>query len=272
MKYSFKQAQRFHPDTPIILLGDQSNSHYDMVSHHLITDYSNGAQNFEKLYKHRSQNDYDYELFCFKRWFIIKEFIDKNGCCGSFICLDSDVLIYDNLNCISSWLQEGQRMTICNSNGPEYAFFDTSDVLATFCAFICKIYTDHDYSNLLDTFYSDHVAAGRDGGVCDMTAFYHFSKENPALVADLHVIKNRTVFVDNFIISDGFVMDYGKRRKKVYWKNGSPYGIHIESGEYIRFLAIHFQGKAKKIMPRYFRGQGIWLQRLKDLLRFIHIR
>ncbi len=44
-----------------------------------------------------SSNPYDYELICFQRWFYIRDFIEKQEM-EYFLCMDSDVLLYCNIN------------------------------------------------------------------------------------------------------------------------------------------------------------------------------
>jgi hypothetical protein len=43
LKYALKQARKFNPDSPIYLLGDESNNHYPFVIHVNIADYSASA-------------------------------------------------------------------------------------------------------------------------------------------------------------------------------------------------------------------------------------
>ena len=50
-------------------------------------------------------------------------------------------------------------------------------------------------------------------------------------------------------IPQGFEMQ--GRIKKIYWQDGLPYGKKADTGEFIRFNALHFQGGVKHKLNRY---------------------
>ena len=72
-----KQACKNNED--VFLLGDDGNKSYCPDNHVSIFDYYEGATEFEKLYRHLSTNDLTVELFCFSRWFIMRDFLRKNN-------------------------------------------------------------------------------------------------------------------------------------------------------------------------------------------------
>ncbi len=137
--YCLEQAKKTNPEARIILLGDEANKPYDSsFEHYLISDYFEGATDFEKVYRHQSSNPYWYELICFQRWFIIRDFVQKNNIEQCYGC-DTDIMIYDDL---SKYIPEGNfKLTIANKNGPQCSYF-TNKSINDFCNYILKQYTD----------------------------------------------------------------------------------------------------------------------------------
>ena len=93
LKYSLAQAQRSNPSSTIFLLGDSSNDAYEFVEHRSMFDYFSEAAQFKKIYKHYSTNGSDFELICFQRWFILREFLKTYGI-QQCLYLDSDIMLY----------------------------------------------------------------------------------------------------------------------------------------------------------------------------------
>ncbi len=79
LKYALKQARKFNPDSPIYLLGDETNNKYPFVTHFNISDYSQSADEFRNVYRHLTSGTIDYELFTFLRWFYVRDFVVKNN-------------------------------------------------------------------------------------------------------------------------------------------------------------------------------------------------
>jgi hypothetical protein len=78
LKYSLGQAKHSDPESRIYLIGDISNDCYDFVEHHSFSNYFQGALDFSKIYRHYNTTSYEYEIFCFQRWYILLEFLVNN--------------------------------------------------------------------------------------------------------------------------------------------------------------------------------------------------
>lgn len=74
------QEKSTNSKSEVILLGDSDNSIVNFATHRNTSDSFEEAREFEELYqdKHRSSNPYEYELICFQRWSVLKEFMQKN--------------------------------------------------------------------------------------------------------------------------------------------------------------------------------------------------
>ena len=92
-----KQMRLFNPDNRICLISDGIPDGCDFVEYHDINDYWDSSVEFDKIYLHLSSNPRDYEMFCFQRWFVIRDFVQKQGF-EYFLCVDSDVLLYCDVN------------------------------------------------------------------------------------------------------------------------------------------------------------------------------
>jgi hypothetical protein len=259
LKYSLRQARSFNPGSPIYLLGDKKNNKFNFLEHHYIKDYFKEAAAFENIYRHMSTNAHDIELFCFQRWFIIKDFVKRNRI-DKFLYLDSDVLLFCNASQHFKNF-DSYEITICNERGPQYAYFSNTNSLSKFCEFINTLFIEGELNARLANEYKERLKANLHGGVCDMTAFFEYRNLFPGKVGDLaHIVQN-SVFDDNFSFSQGYEIENG--RKKIYWKENMPYGFHLETKALVKFNGLHFQGAAKDLIDLYYKGDNLYIPRLR---------
>lgn len=237
-----RQARLFNPTNPIYLLSDESTNHYDYVEHINVLDYYALAEDFKKVYVHMSPNPYGYEIFCFLRWFIILDFVKKHNI-DHFLCLDSDVLLYCNVDQVfSKWLD--YDMAVCQSNGPQYTLFN-KNTLNQFCNYILSYYTDKDKFEQVKEWYKQI----KFGGICDMTFIKYYAQSSGVHTFDTATIVDNSCFDISLQESQGF--EKKGRVKMIYWEKGLPYGKQIETGKLIRFNGLHFQGGVKHRMNKY---------------------
>jgi hypothetical protein len=241
-----EQARLFNPGNQIYLISDIAKRKYDFVHYHNIDEYMNRANEFEKRYIHLSSNSYFYELICFQRWFIILDFVLQHGI-NNFLCMDSDVLLYCNVNIVLNKHIDCD-FTICNKYGPGCSLFNI-DSLTQFCNYISGLYKENSKDRLI-RFYQPFIDDKHLGGVCDMTAFMWYREDVPSLkIIDISVPDNGICFDGCFTNSFGFEMNQGV--KKVYWKNNLPYGKLLADGSFVQFYCLHFQGRTKYSIYKY---------------------
>lgn len=237
-----KQIRLFNPHNRICLISDESTAHYDFIEHYNIDRYTAGLEAFAKVYVHMSVNPFHYELFCFQRWFVIRDFI-RSQQMTHFLCLDSDVLLYCNVDEVFHRYLS-YDYTICKEMGPCFSLFNATSI-EKLCDYMLYLYTDPDAFKRLETFYENVV----DGGVCDMTALTWYQKDVSDNVIDLVYPVDNACFDGNIADPMGFEMEKGK--KKIYWKENLPYGNYLREGEMVRFYGLHLQGGAKHAMYKY---------------------
>ncbi len=253
LNFSLNQAHLSNPQNQIYLITDVVSNRYDFVKYIDISSLSTEANEFKKVYKHMSSNPYNGELFCFQRWYILKEFCDKNNI-EKFLYLDSDLMLYCKID-EEFEKYNNYQFTITNKQGPQCTYFSSINYLKSFCDFMVKLYVDPKYTDRFEKKYKHHIDHSEPGGVCDMTAFIEYQNDHPACAKDISQIEYNTVFDDNFNESQGFEMS--EIGKKIIIKGNMPYGKLISSGQEIQFKNLHFQGPAKKYMAKYYLGNNL---------------
>jgi hypothetical protein len=250
LKYSFGQARASNPNSSIFLLGDASNNKYDCVEHRSIVDYFEGASRFATLYKHFSTHGDEFELVCFQRWFILRDFLSANRI-DKCLYLDSDTLLYANVTEDHTRF-ENFDFTLCWRTIGCVFFLNRLSGLDRFCKFLLDLYSGKEpyYYDRMIAHYATRLKHGLPGGVCDMTALELYNELNFGQVGEASQIIDGSVYDPNINMPHpGFEMENGI--KKIMWKNDHPYGTFARTGEKIRFNSLHFNGHAKSLMGRY---------------------
>ncbi len=254
------QAKKICGDN-IFLLGDESNSK-SPVHHAYISDLEKSPLfvEFKNHFKNLSPNGHDYELFCFKRWFLILEFCKKNNI-QEFFCVDSDVLIYKNLYELKDILKNIDFSVIRITGkfaGPQCSYFKISS-LEKYCNFILNYYQNR--FNELESLYNQFKKEKNISGISDMVLLALFCEENPGKYIDFDYdvkIKNshnqlynniNFSFDENISCSAGFKLKDGI--KYITFKEYIPYCTREDTDEEVPFYILHFQGAAKKLMEKY---------------------
>ena len=270
LNYSLSQAHLLNPQSPIYLITDDVRKGNSFVNYVQLKEYDEEAKKFAEKYKHMSTNNFEHELFCFQRWFIIKKFLEKSEI-NDFLYLDSDVLLFCDIEKEFKKLQGIYDFTICNKIGPQFTYFTDKKYLLKFCDFLNQLYTNPEYYKRLEEKHQKHLDNNLPGGVCDMTAFWEYQHHQLGNVKDLSIIENDTVFDDNINCSDGFEMSkLGMKNMKL--KDDHVFCKQIDSNKMIQFNALHFQGSAKKYMYKFYRGKNLLIQRLVDYLKDMRSR
>jgi hypothetical protein len=250
LAYSLAQAQHSNPASTVFLLGDEHNDRYRWVRHHRYADYFDGASAFGRIYRHFSTHSVDFELICFQRWFILEEFLAAHNL-RRCVYLDSDVLLYAD---VTSEMRKFRRFdfTLCWNTIGCVVFVNDLDGLAGLCEFMMGVYTKRDryqYDRLASHF-AVRQRNGLPGGACDMTALQLYNELTFGRVGEASHVIDGSVYDPNINVAHpGFEMEDGV--KKVFWRDGVPYGTFVRTGEAIRFNALHFNGRAKSLMRRY---------------------
>lgn len=240
------QARAFNRNSPIYLLGDQSNNTLPFVKHYNSERYSESAMAFKSVYQHMSTNDYHYELFCLQRWFMILELVKEQNL-EHFLYLDSNALLYCDATEVFSKFTT-YDFTICGQHTPCFTFFSQRS-LGNFCNYLMDLYTIPRYLTRFRQYYTEFINNGKPGGICDMFAFALYKDDVSRNIKELSDIDNEYYFDANMNEPDGFEMKEGL--KKIYWIGNLPYGKVADTKKIKRFYGLHFQGSAKAKLNKY---------------------
>jgi len=262
LEYSLRQATHTSRTSEVFLLGDASNDRFPFIKHVDISGYRSSADEFAGRYEQMSSNDYEFELFCFQRWFIIKDFMERSGLERAFVC-DSDVMSYCDIDCEEAKLGPYSaafclpaRQTNYRWCGSAHVSFWSLKTLVRFCTYALDSYTDAVRKASLKTKWEYHLDTNRPGGVCDMTVLYLFALENE--IINLSAIRDGSSFDHNINHAENeFDDEYEMARgiKRIRWEHGRPYGFNVRAKRWVRFNTLHFQGALSKAsIHRYYRG------------------
>ena len=279
LKYVLSQIAHTNPDANIILMGDESNKNCRFTKHVFLKDYWNMANDFAQVYTHLNSTSVEYELFCYQRWFCVYEYMKAHNLEDVF-SLDSDVLVYDNLNDLHALLKNypfavsAKNLDAENPGwwiaGPPIGYFHR-DALKRMLDLFIKSYQDKKYLSLFDEKMNWHHSRNEPFGVCDMTQIFFFAQENKNKFFNLSqpfVLNGELTRIDETIMDTTECVADGVRKKLVF-ENGAVYAFDKNTNKKLRFPLIHFQGycpiNAKDLIKQYYTGTDL------KLCRFIEI-
>ena len=236
----------------LILLG-QSHDLADQC--YPLENYETSALEFDKVYQHMTFNAFGREIMAFRRWFIVRDFMKKEGIRKLFLC-ENDVLLYANISTLLADYDKSALCTPidqaeldwCSSGHCALWFYDDVDYL---CDLSLQYYNDKlDVLKKKWQYHQDHKLAG---GICDMTLLYFLTKERE--LENLNVVKNGCVFDHNISVSDNaykgeYELD-ACRIKKTYLSNGRYAINNMLTNDLVVANTLHFSGTAKNFLPLF---------------------
>lgn len=272
LKIAINQALSFN--NIVYLIGDDSNKSF-CDNHYNWLQYRNNY--FEKIYKHVSPNNINFEKICIERWIIINNFMKTENIEKAFIC-DSDVLLYCNINNIINEYYTNDfyistTTTFYNVTAGQSIW--SLNKLSSFVEFIFDFYNNNIWEYIINYWYNyDNKLYG---GISDMYLLYcfitktnfkdnHFVLDNKRLSIEYDLTQPKlSSFFDNSIDldCDTFLINRWKRKeylfniqnmenkiKKFDFINNIPYCYNLNTNENNRVYSIHFH-RCKTLMKEY---------------------
>lgn len=252
LKKTIQMAEAYN-DT-VILLGDESNR---LFCKNWIAQDSLPQKRFlefQKIYRHMSSNSYQFELSCFKRFYLIYEFLiqhDMTAC----VMLDSDLcsfIKYSDLEFMKQGFDAAYSIPETQEplvwTGSPHMSFWTIKGLGAFLDFIERSY-EGDMPELEEKF-EYHRNNRKNGGICDMTLLYLWGKKEEVKIYNTAPKTKSGVFDHSLSVSSNYKkeeyqFDTKFGIKHIEWENGIPYFVDAETGEKVKALTIHAQGSSK---------------------------
>lgn len=249
LNYTTKQAVK---NNFVHFIGDQNPGEH--VSFFQIQNYVKYTNRFEQIFENLSTNNYNYELFCFLRWFILKEHMEINNLDVVFY-VDSDVMLYCDVN--EEYEKFSQYdLTLLHRTAAISSYF-TKTGLDNFCKFLIETFenkTSYNYKKISSHYYI-RKEFGLPGGVCDMTYFdfFHYMDDGgggPGKVGEMMNIINDSTYDHNINVEDQYFDWSGMKNVKII--DGFPYVYNHKLKKDIKFNSLHFQGGAKFSIPKFY--------------------
>lgn len=231
------------------------------ILHRIISDLDTDKfREFKKVYKHYSSNSESFELICFRRYFLIYEYLKQNQNIIDFVLIDSDVIVYPFLNKHIEFLREsGYKFSgsiLADSEdsasyqiSPHVSYW-TAAAITDFTEYLLNVYSSDCGLNGLIEIANEFKVSKRRGGVSDMTLLYLWAKKNEYMhpinsVHDYGVV-DHNVSTKHGVNRSEFTLGFGGV-KKISFTDGVAY-FTLADGKKTPALAVHFQGGAKRLM------------------------
>lgn len=223
-----------------------------------MSNFSKRAECFDRIYRHFSTLDQEFERFCIKRWFILEEFMTGMGM-SRCTYLDTDNLLTAKLD---PFIRETESYGLTFTGySAHVCFVNRLEALAKFCAFIEQCYLAKDMEKQFAAWRDGILSKHKNGGVSDMTLFHWFQKQHPDLIGDYDSIFHVSPFDISLGDCPGWVVDSSKF-KQLSWKGPKPSAVR-QDGTVVALATLHHQGRAKSIL--YENAKKLHLESIPSL-------
>jgi hypothetical protein len=228
------------------------------------TDAGPAYERFRRSYVHLSSNSPEFEKICFRRYFLLAQFLDANPEVREFVLIDSDVLLFQGAGAhiarlvgkadfSGSYLVPSDGWNPCQVS-PHVSYWSANG-LRRFVAYVLDSYAAPSGRRKLREIAERFAARGVRGGISDMTLLYLWARTtgNDApinRVLDGTVIDHNINGTHNHQLREFEVRGGAKR---VSYRDGEAW-LTSTAGGLTRVVALHFQGGAKVAMPYALRG------------------
>lgn len=254
IKYSLKQLKFSNPNSDVFLIGTNANKRHcpDNIKHVLIDDFIYSALEFSKIFQQidksfsNSNNKKcfipidDYNLFCYQRWFILRDFMQANNlskCCY----LDSDCMLYTDINISTYKSLQTNWIGIFNM-----------DELNNFCSFIEKHFSDN---YLLEELLKFTIGITHTF-VSDMALLWLFNRfpENKFKLGYFNEsFFDQNIHDHNIYFTGHFPeLEMAEGKKKIYLISNELYCKNLIINQFAKVNSLHFQGYDGKQYLKHF--------------------
>jgi hypothetical protein len=252
-----QSAARFNRS--VVLIGDATNEH--SWKDHWNSDRADLPKFRQFMRSYVKMSDYPdvYEASFWKRPFAVEAWMQSARIPELFL-IDSDVLTFaDYSGDLASLLHHNCLATLmaAREQGPydwwhslHFSYW-TREAMEDFTNFCIFAYADGSVRAKLEEKYRWHIENCKPGGVCEMTLLDFWEKRNPNSVlnlarvtndsaADIGIGMSTNYFADEYEMNGGF--------KKLWFRNGIPFGFNKILQRPIKFWCLHCQGGSKAVM------------------------
>ncbi|MDR0465924.1 MAG: hypothetical protein LBH94_01050 [Deltaproteobacteria bacterium] len=201
---------------------------------------------FKNAYQHRSVNGFESELFCFLRWFHLRDYARACGC-THILHFDHDVLVCGTRKEILGGMRD---YDLCISQLSGHTSYFTLGALEALCDFFLHFvqdgYKEHIQRNI--GHYASLIENRAEFAISDMTAIKEFYDDSSlrktnapfGVMVNVNLREHGCLLNGKTGILDLYVSSRGVFAKK-------------ETGEYVPYFTLHFQGAAKRHLHPFYK-------------------
>jgi len=225
-----------------VFVGCQDWSDLGFDTHKLETDLcKNLLADFDFYYKHLSPNPDWYERICFKRWIYFYDYMANNDI-NEILVSDSDVLIFSSIDDLTSSLSKKNFEML---DIPYMNYIKSKNTLSDWINFFINFYKNNDLQSIAKV--ASKYAIDGQYVMSDMILMYEFSSSISNKVYRYTGGEQLADGIDPNLsnIGDKFKSFNGIRELKFDGKN---IFCLSNSGEFLKFHTLHFQGTKKQLM------------------------
>lgn len=203
---------------------------------------------FSNIYEHLHPGPKGYELFCFQRWFFLKEFLYKFNI-DAALHIDSDVLLF--IDAESEWKKYDQYIMTLTHGCSGASSFVTKLGLDNFTKMLSSTYYEKKYQfyNLVSR-YETMKKFEMSGGICDMTLLELFKNNHDigggfGRVGEMMQIIDNSTYDHNINTSDSdYATENGIKKIEIIDNKIQIYNNRLK--KHVIFNSLHCQGAAKR--------------------------
>lgn len=266
LKYCIQQAEKF--DNKVILFGDNYNKEW--CSNWVNINELNPIKwkQFIEVFENYSTYPEKWAKGIFYRFFLFEEYAKLNNI-KSFFVLDSDILVYDNLETIYDWKKIDFAAIRPESNQlgdeieNEYRWTINAGVsywskvaIEEFTSYCIDMYQNH--KDILTQKWDFHKKYTYPGGVCEMSLLYLWIKNNKNIrflnLAEKKI--NGGVFNSNIMGNENYIENEFKYSKiiglKKIYRFDDRLFLKTQNNELLPLYNIHIVGDSKMLMHDYY--------------------
>ena len=229
------------------------------------TDAGPGYERLCRTYVHLSSNPPEFEKICFRRYFLLSEYLRAHPEHREFVLIDSDVLLFRGIGAhirrvagsadfSGSYMRTSDGWDPCQIS-PHVSYW-TAAGLQQFIAFLLNTYATPSGRRRLRAIAARFAARGIRGGVSDMTLL-HLWAHASGNAAPINRVFGGRVIDHNINGGHNLLANEFQGRggaKRLVFVDGQPCVV-TPAGELVNVLALHFQGGAKIAMAHVLHGR-----------------
>lgn len=258
VRFCIRRAVDSNPRGRVVLLGDAATAGIGAGEHIRLDDAAlqDDIAEFRTIYEHLGPAEtHRFERFCIERWFVIRNFMRRDGL-DRCLVVDSDVLLFCDVTEEAARFR-GVAMTFARWDAvrllPHCNFINGRDALESFCNHVLEVYRRP--ARLEAVKAANAKKLGRHW-VSDMSLFHDWASHGGFRIGMLEdALQDGSAYDDGLDRTAGFARRAylpGVLRtwKWIEYRDGVPHARHHRAG-LVPMRCLHFHGMLKTLMGRH---------------------